>query len=255
MAIRRTSPHLITYASLDVWATYQILNHLNNHPKPGLVNQSAPEGTPVAIWTADLAHIAAYGALGSHQSTSCGEIMINKQSQALVTVTSLLIPAALSPCHSQKPLSEFGKAPFELVCLWSHLWACQVPPYAGPAISSTRTTPLEIVSPSILEGLSAMDGSLSAMDLGISSLEHEPVPDSIETDLDQAEADSKSQAVASTLMTGSDTLPPGHIYSHVLKDPWHLMDMIKPPLNHSLQHAYFIALQDALFQFDKEDWN
>jgi len=45
------------------------------------------------------------------------------------------------------------------------------------------------------------------------------------------------------------------VYSRVLKDPWHLMDMILRvlPSNHRLRHHFSTAFRDILFIPDPED--
>ena len=260
--IARTNPgwqskhltqQLISYATLDIWATYRLMCHLSNAAVPGAVNHDAPEGTHVTIWTSDLSQIAAYGVLGDPASNSIDGDQIDKQSQVLVQVTSVAIPAAISPCYSKKSLADFGSVPFKLICFWAHL---QTSPDTSPPLHIPQPQPLQPVSPAILsdlEGFEVQDQTEGVSSSSVATLELEPIPDDVTPELESAVVDLESQAIGTALLSQTSMQPYGRIYSRVLKDVWHLMDMIKVPSIHSLRHAYFLALCDALFQFDKED--
>ena len=45
----------------------------------------------------------------------------------------------------------------------------------------------------------------------------------------------------------------GHIFSCVLKDPWHLMNQISIPANNGLCHRFAIRWRDILFVPDAQD--
>ncbi len=237
----------------------------SNVPLPGL---------PVLLYSTDNTRIIARGAVSPRASGPQYDGINITKTRTVITVQEIVVPAAIVTTHHQRDLTSFGTTPFDLVCLRSHLRTypthderelrVSARSESTPRLSSSPASILDASEPAQLQGHSAyppltltagsVSESIESEDphddddtsrIGVGILEEEghvalaegaDIPQEPE-DLSTFEVDEAGQilgnaAVADTQPGSWDSLP---IRSRVIKDAWHICNMLKVPKAHGLR--------------------
>ena len=270
------SSEQLSYAADDVYAplmSYEKLSKLTVL-KP-LPSEPIPM-TPVLLYNTDNTVLIASGHVSSHfNGEDINGVKIGWIHTG-VNISKVYVPAAIISSHHKQALKSFGPPPFSVVCLRSHL--CVYDPLSSHLLTTNsdaingQPTDVDIVMEPVTAPnigiVSNGDGDSMAGDdddlkpsEGVGHLLHD-APNMIgstelETDVisSSKEVDHNSQAfgqqIFSTLRnseTWDDTLQ-----SHVLKDVFHVFNMLCLSTSHSLRKEFGWALHDAIFVPDLED--
>ena len=260
------SAEQIQYAIRDAWVSLQIYNQLSKIKIPGPLSEPALPGTQVILRHSDGQSIA-HGWI-SHQIGGSSHKGVNiTKTRVLLTVSEVLVPAAIIPLHNQA-LQSFGDPLFDIVVKCNHLRTfhpTHPPPLPPSSQPSSSLSPIHHLATS-----QASTGSLLAnvepLSVDEADLEEfhasenwmhvadEPINNGdTEKDLEVAEVDLTS------FQCGIDAMPlppkewPILKRSGVLWDPWHTMARIKVPVAHGFRRPFARALCDAMFIPDQED--
>ncbi|KAJ7448443.1 hypothetical protein B0H11DRAFT_1744154, partial [Mycena galericulata] len=107
------SAEQVTYAALDALASLYIYNRLVKTQLPGRISINDLPGTLVSVQNTD-GQLIAQGSISVVTTPIPGAPQVTK-TRVRVTVSDVLVPAALVPLHNNKPLESFGPAPFDIV--------------------------------------------------------------------------------------------------------------------------------------------
>lgn len=177
----------------------------------------------------------------------------------MITVTQVHILGAVISSHQKQNLGSFGASPFELNCLWSHLRLYSpseginltIPssPDSHPPNSSSQN-PL-LVQPPVPSENEGADDQTAVQTEFIS------VGESLLSDISDYELDSRSVdefgtdpgsvQVGVEVLGGVPTEWDYTIRGLVLKDVWHLFNMLYLPATHGLWKHFTRELCDAIF--------
>jgi 3'-5' exonuclease len=275
------------YAAIDAYVPLLLYNKLSTFSVPKCLPTTLTPLTPVLLYSTDNTVIVARGCLSPHLHESSFDGVNLTKTRTLVEISEVLVPAAIISSHEKRSLQSFGPMPFTLVCLRSHLRIYEpnlnslgsiTPATAGP---STLVTPLMDVDnpsshPQLLEGASesapdtgqpevnSEDGS-STVD-GIGSLLQATFTGDIESnntisnhnlssDHHRLDIDLESRAWGEDILA-TITRPAAWdttIRSRVLKDVFHVFNMLRLSTMHGLRKEFGRTLRDILFVADKED--
>ena len=262
-----TLPELhIQYAALDAWVSWKIYQVLLKIPVPGKLQTDAESGTAIALWTEDHLQIAAYGQLADRSLKTAGGTHRTKPTQTIITVTKVLVPAALFSQHHKSSLASFGTPPFTIVCLWRHLQLQDPNPVPEP--QQPEDVHLQVMDDNAvveyrsLEGLydnaPAFYNERSDVDAA-NDIINENADINIPPDLSLYAKDSDiADQINSFFNPVQLHVDSNRIYSRVLKDVFHLMYMVTRLLStkHGLYHSFSILLRNILLvpdQYDREN--
>ncbi|KAJ3963491.1 hypothetical protein EV361DRAFT_956977, partial [Lentinula raphanica] len=227
-----------------------LFDHINAIPLPELVTPSTSFGTKVNLLSSDKKKIIARGSL-----TSPNDVGIQlTATQATVRIDEIVIPGAK---FQKRALRDFGELPFSIICLRSLLRIgptshIHLPTKPLPRSVSTPRMPTDPETSSLLQA-SAVDS-----DLDSEVLSHIINTESAEAtiDLDAAERDDSSTLIGQEVLGPRDPILPQFaetIRSRVLKDPFHVFNMIYLPKSHALRIPFAQALRDAMLIPHPED--
>lgn len=187
----------------------------------------------------------------------------------MVEVTRIVVPGAIIRTH-RKPLSEFGPVPFKIIILRSRLKVsssktsdtsscCTISNKPATASTSQVTLPEPTISPNVIEDA---NGSIE-LALIANSADSIPLAALMEEQNQQVHTSEhgRSEYVTdqSCLNEGKDILGvtptdwPTLVRSRILKDPFHVFNMIYISRSHGLRFDFLNALRDAIFIPDLED--
>jgi hypothetical protein len=250
----------IQYAALDAWASLKIYEMLNSLqiPAPVDFNARLPAGYQVFIYQQDCTTIIACGIISPDSFQSFEGINITR-THVLIQVKDVYVPGAIISLHRDQSLSSFGEPPFNLVCRKSQIKTFVedfIPlPSLSPALSiSTHST-------EDLDPLAELDDSGPPSSLVHSDLENLNISFSDVNALPPTLSDSPSGAIDQAaveefvqLLNELTAMPwAPAIRSGVLKDIFHVFQMIYIPKSHGLCVTFSRALRDAIFLPDAED--
>jgi hypothetical protein len=261
------------YAALDAFAPLLLYQKLSSLSVPQRLPEELVPSTPVLLYHTNNTTVIACGRLSPTPITGIfDDIKIGKR-HALVEITGVRVPGAKLSAHRKRTLTSFGTLPFLVVCIRSHLRTYDttsfnlIPPASsGPAPTSTMPdpVPMDVDIP-----LMAVNGDLHAEDreeagndgsaghVGdlIRSMLEGHTDDTSASAHPAAAADPHSQAIGENTLTNipSPDLWPMAIRSRVLKDPFHVFNMLNLSTTHGLRKEFGRALRDVLFIPDRED--
>lgn len=184
----------------------------------------------------------------------------------VIIVTKVYVPAAIVSSHNKQALQSFGPTPFSVVCLHSHLYMYDRLSFHAPTTDlDTINEPVTdthvgtgLPMPEALDVETGNDGG--DLSEGVGSLLHYATTID-DTDLEtaagtsQQEVDSDSQTFGQQTLsdiTGSETWD-STLQSCVLKDVFHVFNMLHLSASHSLCKEFARALCDTIFVPDLED--
>ncbi|KIK60525.1 hypothetical protein GYMLUDRAFT_261499 [Collybiopsis luxurians FD-317 M1] len=255
------SQEQLQYAALDAYASLRIYETLVNVPAPSPLPSDIPPApcTPIILFGGDKLHLIAHGQISEHYKPNIAWDSITVTNlRCLVEITEVYVPAAIISTHHKRTLESFGKPPFHVVCLKSHLCIATTRPFSFSSMSpeTPLLTQTSLTSHSHSdtaersENANLTDDTTSSVVLCNSS--DGPVPENVS--LANYEADLKSKSDGDEAIQQAAKMPwVTDIWSRVLKDPWHFFDGIYISTSHGLRLDFSRALRDAVFIPDPED--
>ncbi|KAG6818631.1 hypothetical protein H0H93_003310 [Arthromyces matolae] len=262
--------HQVEYAARDAYACLRIHQKINASPQPTLLpdTQTDSVGLPVIVLTEDSKAIAARGVISDVALSPTYDGINITPTRTVITVHDILIPATIMTQHRRKSLHDCGPAPFDVIALRSRVRV--VPSSQSTPLLSSVSQPCQappdpesspdIRTESLSEDASTGDGTL----LGdvLDSIDSE----SADLDLDQ-ETNSLSHAAAKSQQSnpnsydresaelGKEALGPcpadpnifkNTIRSRVVKDVFHMFNMLRISTSHGLRVPFAQTLRDAV---------
>ncbi|KAJ6535246.1 ribonuclease H-like domain-containing protein [Mycena vulgaris] len=101
------------YAALDALASLYIYTRLVTTQMPGRISENELPGTLVSVHNTD-GQLVAHGHISTDIAKIPGAPSITK-TRVRVTISNVLVPAALVSLHNNKALGSFGPVPFDIV--------------------------------------------------------------------------------------------------------------------------------------------
>jgi hypothetical protein len=208
------------------------------------------------IYHTDKTRVIASGSITPHALGSSVDGINITPTRIAVTVHNVLVPAAIMAQHHKRSLESFGTPPFDIVCLRSHLRLASTTSHLTPHSplqtnhsnepnNTLETSSLPVEDPSPDPDTDERIGTL-LMDESLAE-----VPD---VDHDSHVADAQSSMEGQKVLDDAiATAAFPKIRSRVLKDPFHVFNMLYISRTHGLRIAFACALRDAIFIPDKED--
>ncbi|KAJ7170171.1 hypothetical protein C8R46DRAFT_1266577 [Mycena filopes] len=239
----------IRYASLDVHACRCIYDKLITIPVPSPLPTPVAVGTPVLLFHDGHARLIARGTITSLEG-QYDQINLSR-TRCLVEVTEVVVPAAVITTHRRTALQDFGPAPFNVVCLRSHLRLASdlnlptIAPLTLPSLPSTSNTPPNLPSPDEEPQL----GVLLSEELDAAGVHDPRALDNVQSDTDSQQEGAQVLAEARINWGIWKTL----IRSRVIKDAFHIFNMFYISVVHGLRVEFARALRDAIFIPDASD--
>jgi hypothetical protein len=264
------------YAALDAFAPLLLYQKLSSLSAPQRLPEELIPSTPVLLYHTDNTTVIACGQLSPTPTTSnFDDIKISKR-HALVEITGVRVAGAKISSHRKRTLTSFGTPPFLVVCIRSHLRTYDttsfnlIPPASSDPVAATLTipdpAPMDVDTLSVVadedshaddrEGTGNEGSSGGVGDMLQGMLEGHSDDTSASThSANAADADPHSQAIGENTL--SNIPPPDSwpmaIRSRVLKDPFHVFNMLNLSTTHGLRKEFGRALRDVLFIPDRED--
>lgn len=252
------TPEQRTYAATDAYASLKIFEELEKLKNNGNVPEDAVAGLPVCVHQEDGQKLIAYGSwseLNSHAEAALDGIHINQSGStryAAVLIEKLVVPAALIRTHHNRALKDFGTLPFTIICKRSQVQQniidgtlIQTQPEIQVPTQVPTQNDLSNSSASVPQTEQRDSSWLSDMDENSSA----PGPS-----LENSTHDFESQAIGQAILNNKQTENVSYTRpSGVLKDIWHVFDMISVPRSHGLRLLLARALRDAIFIVNPDD--
>ncbi|KAF5315639.1 hypothetical protein D9611_004974 [Ephemerocybe angulata] len=273
----------VQYAACDAYAPLLIYQELSKlrvpQPLPSIL---PPQGTvDVLVYNQDRSTVLASGYISARPFPIEFDNIHLTPTRALVTITEVRVPGALLTSHHDRPLSSFGLPPFQVVCKRTFLrmydplsFKLPEPPQPMSVDAATNETDQqEGEGESLAELGQAYEtddgtGNLLRQSMGVGG--EVPVDDedgdasagpsgtTTARPFVDATSDALGQAMSAKLKrpnTQQSSSDPDYeaLKSRVLKDLFHVFNMLRISANHSLRREFAAALRDILFVFDKED--
>ncbi len=259
----------IRYAACDAYAPLLIFQELSKLDIPKrLTDEQVVPLTPVILYNSDNTVIIARGCLSANLHLRSFDGLNLSPSRILLDISEVVVPAAIMSTHHKQPLSAFGAPPFSLVCLRSHV-RTHVP--ATQALRSQQSLPTTTheVNPSPMDDLSYGSESGRADESHQEDSVEEGEADGIGNtvrDVDdsntpgnlgacQSKIDGESHALGQEILgeQPSDSDWEMVIRSRVLKDVFHVFNMLRISTMHGLRKEFARVLRDAIFIPDEQD--
>lgn len=262
----------LDYAARDAYASLLIYEHLQQFDIPRRLPPALIPGTPVLLFNSDNTTVVAEGRIASRsslQSQTHNDAATSNMddsrvyydginitsTKAIVDIDQVLVPGALISSHRKRALISFGRVPFTLVCLRSHLRSFN--PASSPHIKASApnqggnlirpSSPAHINDPEPDDSGINSIGDLLASNLSAPSSE---VPQSV---------DAKCASIGEKILGPEPEIQPDEpefdstLHSRVLKDPFHVFNMFYLSASHSLRLHFTRELRDAIFVPDEND--
>ena len=236
----------VMYAALDAWASFKIFESVKDHDVFGKI---LPDHIPAGLHCS-LQYIGSPVAFGhiAEQVIQDGQ---NNSEEIPFAVTRVGIPGALIITKEGKarPLSEFGTPPFVIPVPISLLRTenpDQCIPTSPSPISSANDTSVDQHNSQDREG---NDDDIETTSISTSSSSSDN--DSNDIPITHQSVSTAGSQLLPTLMSEQQ-----YTQSHnprILKDIFHLMDMIKVPKKHVLAKEFKRRFRDAIFVANSED--
>lgn len=217
------SPDLLNYAAIDAWAGLAIYNVAVNYQPVGTrVSPTSPVGSFVDVKPPR-----------NSQAVAHGEIIVN-DSAATVKITKVNVPGYLA---NGVALQAYGAPPFELKVSVAHL-VTALPP--SEVSSSSPVNPAATYNPLVATPVSSPNTILES---------------EIQTKMQEIFGDALDRVDKAGFINGYRKFAwynadPNIAFTRVVKDIFHLMDMIKPYKRHTLYKQFTRKFNDSLFTID-----
>lgn len=249
------SEEQMKYAALDVWASLQIYNQLQalQVPSPLTFTPIPQPGTKVFLYQEDRTRIIACGQISVHAYNSLDGINISP-SRSLIDIDEIFIPGAVITVHHGRPLSSFGPPPFSVVCKKSQVYTFVesfLPVQTGiapPDPSEPLLGDFNNIEDTVEPG--SLDQTMEPLNVGFSD---PPIPLTTPLDTSGGQDISGVEEWRSIIAYLTEIPWPTEVRSRVLKDIFHVFQMISIPKTHGLRVKFSRALRDAIFLPDPED--
>jgi hypothetical protein len=256
------TPEQIRYAACDAYAPLMIYDQLSKLAVPAALPAELVSGTPVLLYGTDK-KIIANGTLSPHLNQQSFDGITLSRTRVLLNISEVHIPGAKVSTHNNRELSSFGKTPFSLVCLRSHVRVYD--PTSTILPNSIQTLPhndqMDVDTSANLPP-DSMDVGDDSEDLGgvgdmvhnIDNSENTGSSAVLPPDLQSCDVDLESATHGKEVLANlSSSEWDGIIRSRVLKDVFHLFNMLRISSSHGLRKEFAHALRDTIFIPDKED--
>jgi hypothetical protein len=254
------------YAVLDVLASKMIYERLVAIPIPGPLTADSAPGTEVLIFHADKTRMIATGSISSHAFGSSIDGINISPTRTVVQVNSVLVPGAIMNQHHKKTLRSFGPPPFNVVCLRSHLHiaTASAPSSIHDSMNAGTKPPIiqeerPISSSDSSEQDSSADKDVDHVVDGVGDLLKDVESINV-ADLANIHPSTEHVSDPQSLLEGLSVLGDGStsealskIRSRVLKDVFHVFNMLYISRMHGLRVEFSRALRDAIFIPDEQD--
>ncbi|KAF8870351.1 hypothetical protein CPB84DRAFT_1754505 [Gymnopilus junonius] len=219
----------LEYAACDAWACLKIYEKLSCIDLPQPLSSKPVPSTSVLLYSSDNTKVIAHGLISSYTGDEIFDHINITQTQTVIDVIDVLVPGAIITTHHKQALEAFGKPPFSVVCLRSHVRVFPWQALPAEDLSSKDCQPSQGVSTTaedLLPGDEALFDS-EALSLGDiildnSSTSHLPDPPS---DYPH-EVDEGSVAQADALLPQPPIAWDNTLRSRVLKDVFHVFNML-----------------------------
>ncbi|KAG2217078.1 hypothetical protein INT45_013105 [Circinella minor] len=248
------SPQQIEYAARDAWAGLDAFNAVITRYFPvGKLVLKPLQGIHVSVQLQKLWEAVAYGKLAK-QDRVLGDITVRKN-QAIVTIKQVLKPAIILKAH-KKALREFGDTPFNVIIDLKNLRTSKPTEVPSQNISRniTSTTATATDNNPVLDDLinSSIDNNDTDSEDDDSIDDHEESTSNNNSNRPHSVSVTHEQINSSTTSQPS-TISSNPLPSRILKDAFHLMDMIRVSRKHGLVKEFARHLRDAIFLIDKNN--
>ncbi|KAF9522304.1 hypothetical protein CPB83DRAFT_116942 [Crepidotus variabilis] len=257
------------YAACDAYVPLLIYHQLSSLPVPQKLPADLIPTTPVLIYATDNTTIIATGSLSTTLPIQHFKDIRVTRLHTVVTVNTILVPGAILTSHRKQPLLSFGETPFDAVCLRSHLRSYEPDKFKLPSTTpindnisdDTRVDGVSIETGfEVLESDEAREDPLRVDDGAGNLLRVLDVEDMSRSSTESGgikamqpdqESESYGRKVFSTIPNPESwsTI----LRSRVLKDVFHVFNMLRLSTTHGLRKEFGRALRDAIFIPDKED--
>jgi hypothetical protein len=257
------SERQMAYAALDALVSLRIYERLSQIQGPGKISDTALPGTTVELHHTD-DQIIALGII-SGQNTALPNSLNLTKTRVRITVTKVLIPAALIKVNSEegsKSLSSFGPVPFDIVYQRSRVFTHLKDDHPIPDTQAATDKAFEESSseietairndPEFQEFLARSDDDAEGLEW-IDEPRDSDSPNEGEgcspDDIDQAALAEGFKLLNDPEFSNWSPV----IRSRVIMDIWHAMARIKVSKEHGLRRVFGIALRDAILIPNAED--
>ncbi|KJA22277.1 hypothetical protein HYPSUDRAFT_202294 [Hypholoma sublateritium FD-334 SS-4] len=272
---RTLTPAQIRYAACDAYAPLLIYEKLSTIPAPSVLPEALVPGTPVLLYGTDQ-KIIAHGILSEKIHQQYDAINLTP-TRILVDIEHVQIPAAKLSTHNNRELSSFGNVPFKAVCRRSHLriynpdsqafFLPDIRVHLNP-MALAQSNDMDIDLPAITSneasnqdnqvegsmdlsdesgGVGDLVGNTNILDSGAGLGEAAGIQSTHTRDPESA------QHGEETMGSIEDNKWDDNIRSRVLKDIFHVFNMLRILTVHGLRNEFARALRDGIFIPDKED--
>ncbi|KAG6823291.1 hypothetical protein H0H92_010711, partial [Tricholoma furcatifolium] len=254
----------ICYASRDAWALLCLFIKISQSPEPAPLPQSPTDavGLSVIILTEDHREIAARGKISEAASSNCVDGIKITRTRTVITVTEVLVLATIMSQHQKRSLQDMGLVPFDVVTHRAHvrvvgLLTTAPSPFTMPFPHSPAIPNIQPdTSPELLlpeQDNSDIDGAPLG-DLMLDSISSISDDNQVNVDVAVLDHDHESasfgkQTLGSRKADSYDSI----IQSCVLKDTFHVFNMLYISRAHGLHIPFAQALRDAIFVPNPQD--
>ncbi|KAJ3515878.1 hypothetical protein NLJ89_g1482 [Agrocybe chaxingu] len=263
------TPEQQSYAACDAYAPLLIYEQLSTLSVPTRV----PPGplTPsslVLVYNTENTRVVAYGRLSSDLNLSHFNDIPITERHTVVTITKIVVPASTISSHRRRSLQSFGSPPFDIVCLRSHLRFYDPSTFSLsnatvlPTVSET-TTESGVANNMVSQASLAFDHDDNDLDDGMGTLLQDLQDDGEASrvwskeggkNLEDNEVDEASAAFGEEIMSSVPDRWDTVVHSRVIKDIFHVFNMLRLPKNHGLRKEFGRAFRDAVLLFVREDF-
>ncbi|KAG6818637.1 hypothetical protein H0H93_003273 [Arthromyces matolae] len=263
------TPNQIQYAARDAWVSLSLWHKISQAPAPSLLTETSAKsiGLPVIILTEDHKKTAAKGVVSQAASHHSVDGINITPTRTVITVNEVLVPGTVMSQHQKRSLQEMGIPPFDVVTHRTHVRVIGLPPNT-PSLPSTMFTSSRPTSPrastsSELESETPMlPPPCDEEDPEMSDMIDVPLGDMISNigNSDETVGQIIGDRDIESAELGSETLGPNQpasfttiIRTRVIKDAFHVFNMIYISRSHGLRVPFAQALRDALLVPHPED--
>ncbi|KAG6891629.1 hypothetical protein C0992_001314 [Termitomyces sp. T32_za158] len=260
----------IQYAACDAYVSLCLYNKISQSPEPTSISSTSNladlVGQPVVVLTGDKKKIAARGVISkavTHPSFDNINITLTR---TVVSIQEIMIPATVMTQHRHQPLSSMGSVPFDVVVHRSHIRTFNDTTTALDTFTQSLSASLPDVPPPPLlmqnsiitdepETSPQDDSEIPVSDL----LSTDNIPDGTPPPPPLNESQLEEFQDPDSMKIGSEILGPrapdstSFIRSRVLKDVFHVFNMLYISRTHGLRIPFAQALRDSLLIPHPED--
>ncbi|KAJ7664273.1 hypothetical protein B0H17DRAFT_952109, partial [Mycena rosella] len=242
------SAEQVEYAALDALASLAIYTRLVKTQPAGKISETTLPGTPVSVHNTD-GHPIARGIISKNTSPLAGSSPVTK-TRIRITISEVLVPAALVSLHNKQPLMSFGPAPFDIVCTRSNIWTRVDDSPDGmtgnPSIHIGGALSDPIIDPELLQFLT--ENAEDTIDTATNWMNEVDGQTPSETELGVLNGDVDQTALKAALDLNDPEFSTwsAEIRSRVIMDVWHAMARVRVSKEHGFRLSFGIALRDAI---------